>query len=543
MKGIFRSPVKAKLGDQSAVEFLFHSFGNILGYDKDSIIVRRQALFNDPEAVDALVEFSKDPFGRATLETSTGKAKPIKAILKKGEDFFQVLNVANEVARMVTWVREKYPNDKDTPASALLQRPDVMADLVNYESDFLVQLDANNNAYQLAGTSLGDPSILQATGMLPADGATGDPLATKGADIYMAPALAIAERVPELAALREAGMTDQKLRKLFKGAIGTFLYAAQFESRRNSFREKLQEMAEKADIFGINGTGLIEVPPAVVAGMNSPEGHRFMKVTFDENGDVAKEEPVRRKLVENDGKWQIATAASATGKFKTGVAKFGSPEEAITEAFSRDFYGRLNRELVSDLTRRFPRIQEYLNFADVVTSIVKQPGRIGPDGRPLQPSSSVVVPTPDGMELTYAFKESQSYDGAPITLPNGDVVNMGVKGDGKKLKGRGLAAFMTHQLDAYVLRESHKRLMGSGGLMAFNPIHDSFGFHPAEAKRGQETVLTVMQELQTADYNVFLSILLANGISLSTFAANGGVMPAKGDVPQVPPSAIPTAVS
>lgn len=533
MKGIMRAPVKAPLRDQSGVDFLFHSFGNLLGYDKESPAARRQSVFNDPDAIDALIDFANDPFGRTAQETSTGKDKAIKGILKTGEGFFQVLNVANELRAISNWVKARNPKDSKTPISTLLQRADVRADLAKYETDFLVQLDANNNAYQLAGTALGDPSVLQATGMLPPPDGEGDADSRRGADIYMAPALSIAERVPELKALRDAGLSDSKLRKLFKGAIGTFLYAAQFESRRNGFKLQLRDIADGADIFGVDGTGLIEVPPAVFSGMSSPEGYRFLKTSFDENGDVTKEEPVRRRLVEKEGKFYIETAASQAGKFTRGTKPFGSPEEAVSEAFSRDFYGRLNRELVSDLTRRFPRIREYLNFADVVSSIIKRSSA----------PNEVKVPTPDGMVLHYAFKQNQSYDGVNVTLPNGDTVNMGVKGSGSKLKGRGLAAFMTHQLDSYVLRESHKRLQANGGLLAFNPIHDSFGFHPSEAARGQETVVGVMQELQTVDYNLFLSILLENDISLSAFAAAGGVMPERGDVPQVPPSAIPTAVS
>ena len=141
------------------------------------------------------------------------------------------------------------------------------------------------------------------------------------------------------------------------------------------------------------------------------------------------------------------------------------------------------------------------------------------------------------------FKNKTQYEAVPVTLEGDNTVQLGVKTPDFKLAGRGLAAFMTHQNDAYVLRETHRRLQESGGLVGFNPIHDSFGFHPNDAQRGQATALEVMQELGNPEYNIFLSILEANGISVREFMAAGGVLPDRQGVNPVPASEIPTAIS
>lgn len=111
------------------------------------------------------------------------------------------------------------------------------------------------------------------------------------------------------------------------------------------------------------------------------------------------------------------------------------------------------------------------------------------------------------------------------------------------MAGKGLAAFIAHSTDAYVLRESYRRLNEQQPLKTFNPIHDSFGFHPSDAKHGQAVVLEVMQELGSSDYNVFQNILEANGITLEEFTAAGGVMPDRKHVTPSQPEQIPTALS
>jgi hypothetical protein len=116
-----------------------------------------------------------------------------------------------------------------------------------------------------------------------------------------------------------------------------------------------------------------------------------------------------------------------------------------------------------------------------------------------------------------------------------------VKTPNVKITGRGLAAFMTHQLDAYVLRETYRR-MREKGIKSFNPIHDSFGFHPSDAEMGQKVALEVMQELGSKDFNLFTMILQANGW-IADFQAAGGQVPDRQAVNPMPAKRIPTALS
>jgi hypothetical protein len=537
MKGILRAPSKQKLGNGKGVDFLFHSFGNLLGYDKESPLARRQALLKDPEMVDELVRFAENPFGLSTIYTGNDRKrpKPLQAIIAKGEDFFQVLNVAHEVADMVKWARIRHPDLKARSNTELLAHPKVRADLANYETSFISQLDANNNAYQLVGLLLGDPTILQATGMQPTPGVD-NPDSEKGQDIYMKPALSIAERVPELAAkLEERGEAfHSSLRKLFKRPIGTYLYAAAFNSRRDAFADILADMAgDESNVFGREGS-LFQLAEPDIQAVTSPEGRTFNRMRYSNGGREEAEEAVQKRIVKGKDKkgdfWKVETLDK--DKWRAGADKHRSEEDALSGVFADDLYVRLNRELVRDMQTRFPRVQEYLNFSRSVTEMLKDKGQ-----------TTVKVPTPDGLTLDYDLAEVDVYDGHKVTLQDGSTVNLGQKTGDVKHRGQGLAAFIAHMHDAYVMRETWKRMTDNGGLSVFNPIHDSFGSHPSEAERMQATVLQIMQELGDQDHNIFEQILELNGIDPMVFMTNGGVIPMREHVNPVPASAIPTAVS
>ena len=427
----------------------------------------------------------------------------------------------------------------------LLAHPAVQKDLAeNYETDFIVQLDASNNAYQIAGMVMGYEDVLRATGILPPVGMEGDPDATQGADIYMEPAKSIAQRLNEFL---ELNLPDSKLRKIFKKPIGTYLYAAEFNSRKEAFRSELEAIAGEAPIVGINGDGLIEMPKEMLDGLMSEQGFTFMDTHFDINGDIKSEKPITKRIVEgpkggkvggkfDPNKPNFVIATSEGGKFKKAKKKYDTAEDAAKALYEGDLYVRMNRELVRDMNTRYPGMRQYLKFAETISNIVKAKGR-----------ESVAVPTKDGMTLEYNFKQAPAFTGVQtqITDAKGVVrnINLGVRTTDYKLAGRGLAAFMTHQLDAWALRETFRRLPD---LKAFNPIHDSFGFHPSDAARGQETWVQVMQEIGSDDFNLFLNIMQANGISLEEYVAAGGdpsfVLGRKGVAP-VPASQIPTALS
>jgi hypothetical protein len=539
MKGLLRLPEKSKLGGTRGLGYVFHGLGNLLGYDKRSPAERRNAIFTEG-IVDDLVKFASDPFGRTVMKDRNNKPTKISQVVGKGEGFFQVLNAAHEVKAMVDFARARH-KDKDKLSNAeLLQNPEVQGDLSeNYETDFIVQLDASNNAYQIAGMAMGYEDVLRATGLLPREGMDGDPDGIQGADIYLQPALSIASRVPELNSLLQSeALSNEKLRKIFKGPIGTYLYAAEFNSRQDAFRDVLNDIASPKPVFGlVEGEGLITIPTHISSAILSPEGHIFNVPKYDVNGETKDTKRVRKRVVAVEGKKGTqykVQSADGNGAFK-GNKKFQTESEAVAYAYEMDMYVRMNDELIRDMNTRYPDMREYLNFAATVSDMVKAEGK-----------TSVKVPTKDGMMLEYSFKQNPTFTSVPVTKADGNVVNLGVRTPDTKLAGRGLAAFMTHQNDAWALRETHKRMIGSPEFKGFNPIHDSFGFHPSDAAKGQETWVQVMQELGADDYNIFLNILEANGISPEAYSSVGGnlqfIMGRKGVAP-VAPNRIPTALS
>lgn len=534
MKGIIRAEQAAPLGGRPGLDMMLHSFGNILGFDKEAPKVRREVIFRDGY-IDALLDFSKDPFGRTRLSDKTKKGAFLKDIVENGEGFFQVLNVANEVSEMVEWARQRHKKLAKDPAN-LLKDPKVQQDIAeNYKTDFIVQLDANNNAYQIAGLLMGAQRLLQATGLIPRD-PNANPDETKGADIYTEPGKIVYARIPELKAL---DLPDSTIRKLFKKPIGTYLYASAFQSRRAAIEDELKKIAKGAPIFGYGDMpGLIQIPDAVAAGVASEQGHTFLLDPIDDKPAKA----VRRKIVQVDGGWRIDTdTTKSKRKFEAGKVRFDTFEEALAEAYGRDFYARVDRELVSTFEGMYPEIRDYLKFAEGVSKIVRDRGE-----------EKVNVPSPDGMVLQYGFKTKHAYAGLPVERTYVDKktgetktfnLNLGYELPDYKVTGRGLAAFMTHQIDAFILRESYRQLGGRTGLVTFNPIHDSYGFHPSDSARGQETVLQVMQSMGNAGYNIFDAILRANGIDPAEFVAGGGVIPNRHGVEPLPAQRIPTALS
>lgn len=540
MKGLIRSAVKAPIGGRTGLDFMFHSFGNLIGYDKESPKDRRDAVFQ-PGRIKALLDFANDPFGRTRLGDKTKKARELSAIVDKGEGFFQVLNVAHEVADMVTWASARHKGLAKDP-ERLLRDPAVQQDIAeNYSTDFIVQLDASNNAYQIAGLLMGAERLLQATGMAPRPGVE-NPDVVKGADIYAEPAAVVVDRIPELKALE---LPPSAIRKLFKKPIGTYLYATAFESRREALVKELKSISKGAPIFGVGEKpGLIGVPENIVMGLASEEGHTFLPVGYGLDSQPTGEKPIRRRVVERDGKFFIDSDKSKAGRgFKKTKQAFDTFEDAVAEAYARDFNGRVDRELVTVFEGMYPEVRDFLGYAKSVSDFIRDRGT-GPNGE-FDPSF-INVPTPDGIMLKYSFKEKGSYAGLEVERPGkakSHTYRLGYATGDAKLTGRGLAAFIAHQIDAYALRESYRRLGGRSGLKTFQPIHDSYGFHPSDAARGQAAVLEVMQEVGQGDFNIFLNILDANGIDPAEFLQAGGKLPDRKHVQPRTPSQIPTALS
>lgn len=536
MKGLLRLPEKHPVGGPDGLRKVFHGIGNLLGFDKESINTRVNSVF-DYNMVDPLLKFAEDPFGATRLKTAKGEKTDVGKIVKNSEGFFQALNAAHELKSMVDFAKERHPElakkvdnrRVDYTAADLLSDQKVQGDLAqNYKTDFFVQLDASNNAYQIAGMLAGDPSIVRATGLLPPEGDTTYPDMRKGADIYMEPAKAVAERVPELKALH---LPDQKLRKLFKKPIGTYLYDAAFNSRRDAFESELTKMADGVPIFGINGDGLVPIPQHVVDAMQTKDGAILTSDKYDVNGDVKKTVNKAVRIAAKGGRFYLESA-EGNGKFSSGAKSFPTKEDAIRYAYGQDFYSRMGQELIREMNTRYPGVNSFLKFFGTVSKITKDSGK-----------ETVNVPTKDGMMLEYSFKQKPKFDGANVQTADGKVVRIGVRSPEYDLAGRGLAAFVTHSHDAYVLREVAKRMPE---LKGFNPIHDSFGFHPSDAPKGQEVWAKVMQELGDPNYNIFLNLLEANGISIEDFVKAGGdkgFLLGRRGIEPVDPKQIPTALS
>jgi hypothetical protein len=528
MKGLTRMDGRTKVGSPEGLNMLFHSFGNILGFDKDAPSVRRAAIMQ-PGVIKLLQKFAGNPFGK-TMLNNVIKGMPateVGKLVKSAEGFFQVLNVAHEVNDLVLWSEARHPDKSKLTPEMLLQHPEVQKDIAaNYETDYIVQLDASNNAYQLLGLTTGDTSLLEATSLSPREGV--DPDTTKGGDIYMAPSLAVVARIPALANL---GLSDKQVRKVFKGAIGTFLYEAELNSRRESFAEQLGAIADGAKIAAVvEGKGLMTIPAATVSDMMSPEGVSIVVTKYNKSGEVKSETVVRKRVVQADGKFALEVAG-IKGKFKTKRVH-NTANEAIEASYEGDLYSLMSRELLRDINQRHPIVQDYLGFARTLTEMVKERGM-----------DHVKVTSPDGIQMQTRFKDDVQYLNSPTQLGD-NVVPLGVRGTESKLTGRGVAAFMMHQLDAYVLREVYKRMKTQGMLQTgFNPIHDSFGFSPAEAPAGQAIWAEVMQEIGSGDTNIFVQVLMENGINLAEFRERGGVIPNRQAVTPQPVQNIPTALS
>lgn len=531
MKGLTRMAGKSPIGGKEGLNNLLHSFGNLLGSDKKSPADRRRKVF-EKGTIKTLIDFANDPFKERVLSRD-GTLTAIGKLEDSAEGFFQMLNVAMEVRDMAEFARARYKGKgKPLTDEQLLSRPDVLADIAdNYSTDFIVQLDASNNAYQLLGLVLGSEKLLAATGMRPQEGV--DPDETQGADIYMKPTLAAVERIPELSIL-EPG----QLRKVFKNAIGTILYEAEDSSRRASFLKELTKIAGKdVPIVGtINSPGLITVPEGVEAAMSGNEGFTFTTQRYDKTGQPKSQERVRRRVVLDEGGKAYVEEAKGNKDFTRSHRAYADRDSAIAAVYQSDLLGRMSREILKEVNSAYPEIQEYLTFSRVLSTMLKDAGQ-----------GHAKIPTPDGMTLEASFKDEFTHDSIDVKLGEGDkarVVPLGFKTEESKLTGRGVAAFMMHQLDAYVLRKTHAEMVAQDRLKTgFNPIHDSFGFAPNDAETGKQVWAEVMQSLGNSDYNIFIDVLIANRIELKDFLAAGGVIPNRKGVQPVPHGQIPTALS
>ncbi|MDO5647373.1 hypothetical protein [Paracoccus sp. (in: a-proteobacteria)] len=529
MKGLVKTDQRYPTGGPSGLNYMLHSFGNLLGVDKKSPYDRRAAIF-EGDTISRLIHWAANPTGRDILTDRGGKTTRLGEIVGNAEGPFQALGVANEVASMAAWAKARHREKAKTMGpSALLQDPEVQADIAqSYTTDWVVQLDGSNNALQLSGLLTGSLPELEATGLSPRD-PNADPDRTAAPDAYLDSGLRVAQRVPELL---ELDLPNSLLRKVFKKAVGTRQYDTSPQTRTKSFQAALEEIADGASLWGVGKTaGLMQIPRAREAALLSPEGLQLSIAKYDSDGEYVSDDIRRWRVVKDDGKWFVETDDTKKGgRWKRkSICGFGNSDAAVISVQDSEFFGRLERETVRDFARSYPGASQFLQFSQSLTKILKD-------------HPSIKVPLPDGAVLEWKPKETPTFEGHMVPF-EGREVYLGINTGETKKSSRGFGAFAIHAMDAYVARESHRRMSEDGDLKIMNLIHDSFGFHPAQAEKGQATVLEVMQELGNGDYNYFVEILIANGIDPEVFESMGGVLPERKAVEPKPASMLPTAVS
>ena len=383
MKGLIKAPSKSQVGGEEGLQFVFHGIGNLLGYDKKAIAVRRKALFNEvghSVVADELYRLAENPFGRTMLKNSKGETTDLGTIVKDGEGFFQVLSAAHEVKSMVDFAKARNKKLASKTPSEVLQDPEALSDLAsNYETDFIVQLDASNNAYQIAGMIMGYDEVLKATGLLPREGFESNFDEIEGADIYVEPAREIVSRIPELSMMRDEGLLpNPALRKLFKRAIGTYLYAAAYNSRKASFEDELDSIRGDAPLFkiGDNG-GLISVSDETAAKLGSEEGIQEFRQGYDQYGNPKPEARVTISVKQVGEKFHIFRNGKKSAK------AFKSFDEAAQDYFRSNLTLRMNSELIRDINTRYPQMRLYMSFAKAVSTIALDRSKAEPGREPL----------------------------------------------------------------------------------------------------------------------------------------------------------------
>lgn len=544
MKGSVRLADKAKLGGKEGWDSMLHHFGNILGYSKKSIKVRQQAIYQ-LGTIEQLIRFANDPFNPYNFKRSShGKygLTELGKIAKDSEGFFQLLNVAHEVKDIMAQVSAKFPEKASIkrPMASFLRDPAVQDWIANnYETDMIVQLDASNNAYQLLGLLTGYQKMLEAVGMQPWYDKGADPNEADAPDLYMEPAKKAVMRVPAFAELVRQGIfSDADIRYTFKNAITTLIYEAEFNSRRETIRDFMlerfgdKESGAKDELVGTDPeTAIFTVPDSLIEAAISPKGYTMK---------IGGETITRRIVPDPRGGKFIVENVQKRGKATPLKRQYDSVEDAAIAIYEGELLSSINQALVDEVFQAYPLIKEYLAFSRQITQIIKDRHNKGigtqdAQGNKLEPH--VIVKSPDGIPWKSVFDEEHTYGKQMATLGNGNVVPTGFETEDFKLTGRGVAAFMIHQLDAWVLRETYKRGQEEGLFqLGFNPIHDSYGTHPAEAKRMKEIWAEVMQEVNTL--NLFEQVLKDNGLE-----DMGIKIPTMKTINPVSPDQIPTALS
>ena len=476
MKAMTRANYKAAPGPEG-LQDLFQSWGNLVAEDgKDSINGRINAYI---DAVPKLLKLAENPFPK------DGKYDPeIEALFQEGP--MQTIAVALDTKEMVDFARKRAKsNEKD--ARKLLRSPEVQADLAaNWQTNAVAQFDANNNSFQLFGLFLGDPSVLQATSMMPRPNDDPDPRNRRVADIYVEPAVN-AVRNELSAELGEAIKTPAGvswLRNTIKNSVSTYVYDSTLGGASQSVLNKLVK-------------NYSYINPKLFTDSRTDVKKSGDATTFSYN------DAPYRVVKGEGGMWSLQTPS----EFKKGeyreVGSFSSEKLALDYPILRDFSNRLTGAVRSNVEQMYPNLRKAMQFFRDVAEWGRDNGN-----RPIR------YQTPDGVEFSYQSDDVPKFAAMEfkITGKNGKSYTAMVPVvSSLTTSGRGLSANFTHAHDAYVLREAARR----ASPRYYNPIHDSHGFHPSEATAGRREVLSVMGEI-AQEPNPFEAMVTLNGIPMIT---------------------------
>lgn len=475
MKAMTRANYKAAPG-QEGLQDLFQSWGNLVGPDGKASINDRINAYID--AVPKLLKLAENPFPR------DGKYDPeIEALFQEGP--LQTIAVAMDTKEMVEFARQR-AKSKEKDVRKLLRSPEVQADLAaNWQTDAVAQFDANNNSFQLFGLFLGDAAVLQATSMMPRPGDAPDPRNRRVADIYVEPAVrAVQQNLQnELGEAIKSDAGKAWLRSVIKNSVSTYVYDSTPHGASQSVLSKLAK-------------NYSYVNPSLFTNARQDVKKADGATSFTYNGQSYR--------VRKDGSGWLLEAPS---DFKPGtwreVGEFSSEKLAMDYPILRDFSFTLTQEVRGQVEGMYDNLRKAMSFFRGVASWGRDNGNV-----------PIRYQTPDGVEFSYQSDEVPKFDamefkfiaknGKPYTAMVPIVRELSEA-------GRGLSANFTHAHDAYVLRESARR----SNVRYYNPIHDSHGFHPSEARGGHRAVLEVMAELAQQP-NPFEALAKLNGIPMIT---------------------------
>lgn len=476
MKAMTRANYKAPPGPEG-LQDLFQSWGNLVAEDgKDSINGRINAYI---DAVPKLLKLAENPFPK------DGKYDPeIEALFQEGP--MQTIAVALDTKEMVDFARKR-AKSKEKDVRKLLRSPEVQADIAaNWQTDAVAQFDANNNSFQLFGLFLGDPSVLQATSMMPRPNDDPDPRNRRVADIYVEPAVN-AVRNELSAELGEAIKTPAGvswLRNTIKNSVSTYVYDSTLGGASQSVLNKLVK-----NYSYIN-----------------PKLFTTSRTDVKKSGDTTTftyNDAPYRVVKGEGGMWSLQVPS----EFKKGeyrdIGSFNTEKLALDYPILRDFSNRLTGAVRSNVEQMYPNLRKAMQFFRSVAEWGRDNGN-----RPIR------YQTPDGVEFSYQSDDVPKFEAMEfkITGKNGKSYTAMVPiVSSLTTSGRGLSANFTHAHDAYVLREAARR----ANPRYYNPIHDSHGFHPSEASAGRRAVLEVMGEI-AQEPNPFEALVTLNGIPMIT---------------------------